>query len=196
MRFQPSAVSHQLLLSPSVPPCLRAFVPSCLSLPSVPIPSGSVASSRFTETRTFAKPQVRLAVKKRRCASPAKREDIRAPRLPSSSWLIPHGSSLPSPLRPLRIGGESLPCAHVRGAESFTSAQNSQKKSRLASRQTAFGGPTCHMHLPSARRGGRGSFYRRSCSCVFTSSTSTSQFPGAGAGAGARRLWRELGRAL
>ena len=161
---------------------LRASVPSCLSL-CYPCRSVVAFSKRPGPSQSL---RSGFAAKKRRCASPAKRENTRAPRLPSPSWLIPHGSSLPSPLRSLSLCGESLPCAHVRGAESLTSAQNSQKKSRLANCQAAFDGPRYREYLPGARRGGRGSLYRRSCSSVFTSSMSTSQFPGAGA----RRLWR------
>ena len=173
--------------SPSLPRCLDALMPRCLD---ALMPSSQTPGPRHRRTCDFAKPQVRLPAKKGRCASPAKREDIRAPRFPSPSWLIHHGSSLPSPLRSLCLWVESLPCAHVRGAEPFTSAQNSQKKTRLASRQTAFCAPIYQMHLPSARTRDRYSLHRRSCCSMRTSSILTRQISGGGGRGvcGARKL--------
>ena len=186
MGLEVSAISGQRsaisFFSPTS--CLRAFVPLSPIRPDSIGICGLFPLHGDPDLRKASGPA--SPEKKGRCASSAKREDIRAPRFPSPAWLIPHGSSLMAhpfvpPLRSLCLCVESLPCARVRGAESFTSAQNSQKKSRLASRQTAFGGRICQMHLPGARRGGRGSLYRRSCSCVFTSSMSTTQISGGAA---------------
>ena len=112
-----------------------------------------------------------------------------ATSLPLASSLMAHPSWLiPSSLLCV-LSASVLSPSPARTREALNrspSLKILRKKSRLVSCQAAFDGPRYREYLPGARRGSRGSLYRRSCSSVFTSSMSTSQFPGAGA----RRLWR------
>ena len=89
------------------------------------------------------------------------------------AYLLPHGSSIMAhPFLLLCVlcasGLSPFPARTREALNRSPSLKILRKKSRLASCQTAFCGPRYREYLPGARRGGRGSLYRRSCSCMLT----------------------------